>query len=546
MKILIVDDEPRHLRGMAAMVQAMRPHAKVTVAKDGEVALASIRSELPDIILSDIQMPNLDGLALLQQLEAESIRTKVVMVSAFNLFDYAQTAIRHGASDYLLKPVDADKVEALLQRMERLLAEEWKERGESAELKQRLQLASSAYRSRLLHQWLSGELVPGEGERLDDWAMLQEVDILILTESGTRDTSGSIASDSEMLPAQTLTDRLSQLGAVFGQVCAFPLQTVPNQESRIVTAIKLSEPSRLPMLIPEIRALLQAILSPGEAWGNLCHGIGCRTPELEKATGVDIRQLYQLAQTALTHTFHAEWQGVTSSAELVPTIPEAFRLDGEQLFEALQGPTMDAAGAMCRTAFRELACGGNADPKLMKDYASLTLMKIKSRTKEIVDRHVGRAITETVVSEIPLCSSSEALMALLLLRLEEVHRSMTLRKHDRNELIVDECMGWIDENFREDITLEMTAERFHFNASYFSTMIKSRTGRSFSDHLTEARMRRAKELLGAGHLKIYEIAEQCGYRDTKYFARMFKKQVGLSPEAYKRFLSPASGSEEAT
>jgi two-component system response regulator YesN len=537
-KILIVDDEPRHLRGMAAMVQAMRPHAHVSVAKDGEVALASIRSELPDVILSDIQMPNMDGLSLLKWLEVEGIQTKVVIVSAFNLFDYAQTAIRYGASDYLLKPVDADKVEALLERIEQKLAAEIMEQGETADLKQRLQLTSSAYRSHLLHQWLSGELDSGEGERLDDWAVLQEVDMLILSEIGT----GSSTGGYPVMPLELLADQLTQLGAGFGQVCAFPLQSVPNQGGRVVTAIKLSEPTRLPMLILEIRALLQAISQHGQAGGRLFHGIGCRPPEADKS--MDIPQLYQHAQIALSHTFHAEWQGVTSSAELVLPVMSSFRLNGEQLFEALQDQAMDTAEAMCRTAFRELASGGNTDPKLMKDYASLTLMKMKSRTKEIVDRDVGIAITEAVVSEIPMCRGSEELMDLLLQILEKVHRSMIVRKQDRNELIMDDCIGWIDKNFREDLTLEMAAERFHFNTSYFSTLIKSRTGRSFSDHLTEARMRRAKELLSTGQLKIYEIAEQCGYRDTKYFTRMFKKQVGLSPEAYKRIPSPSAGSEE--
>ncbi|SDD33246.1 two-component system, response regulator YesN [Paenibacillus sp. UNCCL117] len=538
MKILIVDDEPRHLRGMSAMIQAMRPHAQVSVAKDGEVALASIRSELPDIILSDIQMPNLDGLALLKALEAEGIRTKVVMVSAFNLFDYAQTALRHGATDYLLKPVDADKVEALLQRMEGLITEEARERGESADLKQRLRLTSPAYRSRLLHQWLSGNLTLDEGKKLDEWAMLQEVNILILTEIGT---GGSCAGDSALL-SQSLTDRLCQLGAVFGEACVFPLHSLPNQGSRFVTAIKLSTPAQLPKLLPEVRVRLQAISASGQTWGSLRHGIGCRA--LEERDGVGIPELYQRAQMALAHTFHEEWQGVTSSLELVPTMTEAFNLNGEELFEALQGPTVDAAEAMCRAAFRELACGGNTDPKLIKNYASLMLMKIKSRTKDIVDRQVGNMITETVVSQIPVCSSSEELVALLLLRLNELHRSLALRKQDRHELIVEEFLGWIAEHFRDDLTLEMAAERFHFNASYFSTLIKSRTGRSFSDHLTEARMRRAKELLGTGQHKIYEIAEQCGYRDTKYFTRMFKKQFGLSPEAYKRIPAATAGSEE--
>ncbi|AZN42799.1 response regulator transcription factor [Paenibacillus albus] len=541
MNILIVDDEPRHLRGMAAMVQTMRPNARVLVAKDGEIALACIRSETPDVVLSDIQMPNMDGLALLKLVAEEGIRTKIVMVSAFNLFEFAQTAIRHGAYDYLLKPIDADKVEELLQRMESQLAAEKKERGESAELKQRLQLASTAYRSRLLHLWLSGDLSPEKREELADWAMLREVDAIMLTEINSR------KSEADDLPAllQALTDQLEQAGSAFGQVCVFSLQSEPGQSIRIVTALRLRQP--MAEMIGELRAAMSALTVLKHDGATLTHGIGVMSAAAEPDTrsGAHIPHLYRRAQTALAYTFHDEWRGIVNGSELSPLSEAVFRLDGEQLFEALQEPTMAAAETLCRTAFEMLAANGHADPKLMKDYAALTIMKIKSRTKDIVPPQLGSALTETAVSEIPVCSSSGALMELLLLRLSEVHRSLNVRKQGRNEQMLEKCLSWIQEHYQEDVTLEMAAERYHFNASYFSTLIKSRTGRSFSDHLMEARMRRAKELLGAGQLKIYEISEQCGYRDTKYFTRVFKRQVGVSPEAYKHMESKQSGSEGA-
>lgn len=68
-------------------------------------------------------------------------------------------------------------------------------------------------------------------------------------------------------------------------------------------------------------------------------------------------------------------------------------------------------------------------------------------------------------------------------------------------------------------------------------MIKNRTGKTFSDHVAEARMRRAQLLLSANKLRIYEISAECGYQDTKYFCRVFKKYNGISPEAFKHFTS---------
>ncbi|MBM7568852.1 response regulator transcription factor [Paenibacillus sacheonensis] len=559
MNILIVDDEPRHVRGMVHMLRTMRPDARVTTAKDGETALASVRAELPDVVLSDIQMPNMDGLTFLKRLEEEELRTKVVMVSAYNLFEYAQTAVRHGAYDYLLKPVDTGKVDALLERLEQQLAAELQEREASAEMLQRLQLASPAYRSRLLHQWLAGELPAEERAGLYDWELLREVDVLIVTEinrqpqrptemiSKPRNSGDSDKeADSQSMPLQALTEELSRLASAFGQACVFPLQTEPNQAMRLVTALKLAKPLRQ----EELRGALLAITDAWRQHGIIRHGIGSMPTSGEEGMGsgeyADIPSLYRQARTALGFAFHDEWQGVVFGEALIPqSASAAFSLDGEELFEALQEPTPAAAEALCRRAFRELAAQGHAEPKLMKDHAALMLMKIKSRTRDIVDPQVGNVLTGAAASDIAACPSSSALMELLLECLNAVQRSLAERKQGRGEFVVDTCLSWIQANYQADITLEMAAVQFHFNASYFSTLIKSRTGRSFSEHVTEARMRRAKELLAAGRLKIYEIADQCGYRDTKYFTRMFKRQVGLSPEAYKHTARPNAGNEEA-
>ncbi|MBO7748768.1 response regulator, partial [Paenibacillus sp. MWE-103] len=237
MNILIVDDEPRHLRGMAAMLRAMRPDADVATAKDGEAALAAVRDARPDVVLSDIQMPNMDGLAFLRRLEEEGIATKVVMVSAYDLFAYAQTALRHGAYDYLLKPVDAEKVEALLERLETQLAAEREAQASSDALRQRLREASPAYRSRQLHRWLAGELPPDEGAGLAEWPALQGANVLVLTEAVRGDgaeTDGAAAPEPP--PFDELAERLALAASAFGDACAFALQTEPAPGARLVTA----------------------------------------------------------------------------------------------------------------------------------------------------------------------------------------------------------------------------------------------------------------------------------------------------------------------
>lgn len=531
MKILVVDDEPRHRRGMASMIHVLRPEDQVLVAKDGASALEFVRSEKPDVVLTDIRMPNLDGLSFLKLLEDERLRTKVVMVSAYNLFEYAQTAIRHGAFDYLLKPVEAEKVEDVLLRIEDQLVAESRQHSESEELKHRLNLTFSAYRNRLLLSWLNGSLTVAERNELETLEWTHGSGMVIFSEF--RIGLGNKAGFDTV----ALLQHWEQAWAEFGEANTFSLNVLQEEVFQAVTIIQTSRLTQERK--PEIRLMVSTLGAEWAKYGQLTHGIGpdCRSLLTEAP------QSYRAAQNANLYNFHDCWNGMVFHDELLPS-RDPILLDGERLFEALQGRDGDAAIEMCRVAFVQLAANGYANPKLIKECAALTLMKIKSRIRDFVDRQIGSVLTNSALIAIPGCYSFIDLMAVLEMRLWDVHDALRHARLDKSEIIVAECLRWIQENSKEDLTLERTAEHFFFNPSYFSTLIKSRTGRTFSDHVTEARMRRAKELLAANRLKIYEIAAECGYQDTKYFCRVFKKQNGMSPEAYKHTSFPQRSSEE--
>ncbi|MCD9025276.1 response regulator transcription factor [Cohnella silvisoli] len=525
MKILIVDDEPRHRRGMANMIHTLRPEDQVLIANDGASALESVRSNEPDVVLTDIRMPNMDGLAFLKQLEDENLQPKVVMVSAYNLFEYAQKAIRHGAYDYLLKPVEAEKVEDVLRRIEELLADESRQYSESEELKHRLSLTSSAYRNRLILSWLNGSLSAAERQELEKLDWIQGNGIVIFSEFRVE-----LGNKAELDPIG-LMQRLEQTWAEWGEAHTFPLNALEEDIFQAVTILRTSLHTLDRM--PDIRLRVTSLGTEWAKAGQLSHGIGpeCRSLWLEAP------QAYRAAQSANRYNFHECWNGILFHEEILPS-RNPIILDGEKLFEALQGRDANAAIDICQTAFNQLAANGHANPTLIKESAALIIMKIKSRIRDFVDRQVGSALTNSVVMAIPACQTYTELMALLEGRLRDVHDALQQAQLDRSEIIVAECLRWIHEHAKEDLTLERAAEHFFFNPSYFSTWIKSRTGTTFSDHVMEARMQRAKQLLAANRLKIYEIAAECGYQDTKYFCRVFKKQNGMSPEAYKHTSFP--------
>lgn len=518
MKILIVDDEPRHRRGMKNMIESLRPSDLVMVASDGAAALELINLERPDVVLTDIRMPNMDGLAFLSELENDSAKPKVIMVSAYDRFEYAQTAMRHGAYDYLLKPVDVDKVESLLERVEATLQAETLRDSQSEVL---LREAASAYRKRLLMSWLNGGITEAEQEELAKLSWLQAPGALMLTILHRN-------------PGQEVEFRTDALIADIERVCSlhgiahiFPLDSPGGDTLEMLTLLPIPafEPQNAGRLFSGLSSLNQ-VWSPK---GRLCHSIGiARTSLLDEG-----RSAFRQVRSVSDYHFYEQHGGVLLGGEWTSFTPNGITIDSEELLHALQDSNVEAAVAMCKQAFQELTEGWRLPPTSLKKHAALLLMKLKSRSREHVERQVGAGLTQAAVEGVHACSTYGELLELIIAMLRELHGALHAGKEGRDKELAEECVNWITENRKAPITLESTAERFFFNPSYFSTWIKNHTGRTFTEHLLEARMNSAASLLADHRLKIYEIAAECGYADTKYFCRVFKKRFGISPEQYR-------------
>nr|WP_229521475.1 response regulator [Paenibacillus monticola] len=528
---MVADDEPRHLRGMKNLISQLRPDVQVLIAKDGSGALELVRLEQPDVVLTDIRMPNMDGLAFLQQLKEEGLRAKVVVVSAYNLFEYAQTAVRHGAYDYLLKPVEAEKIENLLRRIEHQLVAESKQNLEVEEVRQRLHLASSAYRIRLYLAWLSGSLTAAERSELEEYGWLHGSGVVIYSELRNNGQSQDNYESANFLSS------LEKAWTVLGEAVTVPLNTLQEEGLQAVTIVRtspLTEDQKF-----AIRKIASALKSEWADAGQLTHGVG---PECS-ALLVDAPQAYRVAQTVNKFNFYESWNGVIFQDELCHS-QALITLTGEKLLHALQDEDAGIAIELCKTAFLKLSDGGNMEPLIMKENASLLLMKLKSSIYNHADRQAGVLMTNGAIRDIQACVSYGMLMSFIEDTLLRVHNAVKQVKLEKNERIIEACLNWIQDNLKEELSLERTAEHFFFNTSYFSTLIKSRTGKTFSEHVTEARMKHAKALLAENKLRIYEISVECGYQDTKYFCRVFKKVHGLSPEAFKHHLLPQRRAEE--
>lgn len=512
MKLLVVDDEARHRKGMMNMIGRLRPDYEVFAAKNGYDALALTEEMQPDIVLTDIRMPQMDGLEFLRRISGLSLRPKVVFLSAYNSFDYAQSALRHGASDYLLKPVDPDKVEAVLERLETDRERE-----------------SLAAGGAFLYAWLHGSYTPAE---LHAFTTARQI-----TGPGLTLISEITLAEGQTPPApERFRERLAQALSGIARIPATTLAAAEDPRSIRFIALLSVAREKLDKLRLSLGELLPAHLVHGAA---IRHGLGSWHSDLAAHAPASRRA----ASTALDYTFYESWKGIVAYEEVQADAIPQWHLDSEMLYDLIVQKGEAEAAACCRDAFVQLASGGRTHPAHVKDQTALLIMKLKSRTRNLIDPAASQRLS-AMASAAADCSHFRELIALLDSFVHELNIAQLRLKRGRSEFAAEACTAYLKEHYAEDLTLESVSERYHFNPSYFSTLFKQHTGSTFSEFLTETRLTQAQRLLADPDcpLKIYQIAEQCGYRDAKYFCRLFRKVTGVSPERF-RHAALAQGKE---
>ncbi|WP_158442487.1 response regulator [Paenibacillus sp. JCM 10914] len=293
---------------MVSLIRQLRPDAQVTAAKDGATALERVRLDCPDAVLTDIRMPRMDGLTFLETLKEEGSSTKVIMVSAYNLFEYAQTAVRHGAYDYLLKPVEIENVKHLLDRIELQLSTELMERKETEDLQHRLALASSAYRSRLYLSWLNESMTASKQEEMDKADWLQGGGLMIYSELR------SSTADEERISGLTYLQSLEQSWSKLGK--AVTLLQNGLQDDRTLHAVTLIRTPPLTVALKrQLRSIANSLSMELSMDGKLTHGIG---PYCESLS-IGGPQTYRIAQKANEQNFFECWEGLFFHDELRPS-----------------------------------------------------------------------------------------------------------------------------------------------------------------------------------------------------------------------------------
>lgn len=487
-------------------------------AADGEMALPLLRTVKPDVLITDIKMPFMDGLQLSKIVRERMPWVKIIILSGHDEFQYAQEAIKLGVTDYLLKPVTVQDLQNTLQNLTAQLELERKEQENLKKLREQVDENQAALRERLLLKLVVGAVSPteaiekGQSLGLD---LIARCYLVVILKIELLDRSEQYDYD-EYQRVQGLV-----AGLVEKNPDVFPLK---RDWGDLILIMKGSTPEYLEeerdLLLEEIK------LEVAKTRYQLAIGVGTSQKRI-----ADICQSFVEALESLQNPTGEKLSGVSQAVARA----ELSRMDPAAVENYLRSGVKDNFGEFFNAYVRPL--GETAlKSSLIKNYIFMDILLAASKLVTELGGETDKVIPElnsieTILSNLKTIEQFRDQINKIL------SSALTFRDSRPNGLyknLIRQAKEYLEQHYTDpELSLNEAAAHANLSASHFSVIFSQEAGLTFKEYLTEIRINKAKELLRMTSLRSADIAYQVGYNDPHYFSSVFKKNTGLSPIEFR-------------
>lgn len=536
LKMIIADDEQIILDGIKESIDwASFDIQVVGAAGNGVVALEMARHDTPDIIITDIRMPGLSGLELIRELKKIRNDMKIIIISAYEQFVYAQEAISLGVLSFITKPLKKQRIIEEVVKARDIIVEEQRQ-------KENVDQLEEIYRNSLptLQEYYHNKLIMGKTKLTGDYKgqfTLYGIDIededtgvLVFTIDNMEETSEEFFEKSVQIILLRIAEMIKALLPVHFKRTVF--QSYNNEVVAIYnTSIGHSE------TIQEVSSAAETIKKTlrKETGISVSAGLGGLYPSLK-----DVSKSYQEAVKALNY-------------RLVYGINTVLYINHVEVKETAALPLSDLNDTL--TSVQNILWTGKADEVLKiidKKLSEMMLLKnipyyyIQQVFCQLLSALLRTTYEMNILPEhlygTPVHLYGELFKKHTLDEIVKWYEDLVIRtcvvvnekKALRVSNVIESAVGYIRKNCHKDISLSDVADFVNLNPSYLSRLFKEETGTPFIEYVRNTKMDLAKELLRNSNKKIYEICEALGYQNVQYFSTIFKNVVGMTPLEYKK------------
>ena len=508
-KVIIVEDDRIIRRSLSRAPWKEHGFILAGEAADGESALDLIEREQPQVVISDISMPFMNGLEMARSIKVTSPHTKVIFLTGFEDFKYAQEAVQLKAFDYLLKPV---KIDDLIEKVKTAAEECNREIANQRRFVESLPLLQQRFLQKLANQ--DGASIVDIEKELTDLGIQLEgpfYNVLLL----------NVKEEDKAIVTEIISETFSTNGNGF---------LINGEMNELVLLLSLDvddnggEKKLAEAILEQLKARLDncVTITIGRTYRNLFE-IG--TSFVESRLAMDMKHIMGTSRVySIDDTIPSMMQNVNLLGELNEEFNNQVRLE-------LPSKAKETLERLSEAITENKSIPLSEIKLLGLKYSTSLYYQIKKWKK---GEEESLSIT-VLFNHILQLESLHEMMDTLHGLVDEWADSMDKEKNLNHHSLVDNAMAYMNENFHDlTLTQQKVADKVFVSAPYLSNLFKHEKGLNFGDYLLELRITRAMELLRDQDAKVYKVAESVGYSNPQYFSVCFKKYTGHTPGEYRK------------
>lgn len=517
-RVLIADDEPSIPEGMKQIINWEDFGLEVCgVAYNGSQALEMVRNFGADILITDIQMPKMNGLELIKSIKELELDTRFIVLSGYDDFQYLKESIKLGIENYLIKPVNTEELSStLINTLDKIRSQP----------KQKIYSQSDIeiIRSNILYRWVTDSISEAE---LKERSLLLDINIdrtpfaacllrLHCPKSDVVNKTKDILSAAEKICCDTISQK--DLGMVFstpfGDI-AFIINCNGCSEDYSILSTALSE------CMTGIKDSLQ--VDSFITVGGFENEINQFPRSFKRALEL---QQYSIIMPLNSIRYYGEKTSLKTKAQV----------EGIISFEEINSLVVTRNAASLATyldsAFDRLKEAAGITPAFVQNTALEILFFILNSARSVLD---GIDLSETIECRLSDIYNMQHIDEIreFVKEMSEITVAVLVNRYNNMNPIVKRVVDYVRLNYSEDICLKTLAIELNINPNYLGQLFKDETGEFFNDYINKIRVNKAKELLLRTKSSTKEISSAVGYTDPNYFYRIFKKYTCVSPTEFR-------------